>query len=328
MKTHIRLLSCSLALVIGTNAGAQTGESAESFPSKPMRIVVPYSAGGPADIGGRMIGQRLNEAWKQPVLVDNRPGGNTMIGAEIVAKASPDGYTLFIAFVGTLAINPSLYKKLPYDPLKDFAPVAMIATLPLILVVTPSLPPNSVKELIALAKAQPGKLTFGSGGVGQASHLGGELFKSMTGTDMTHVPYKGNAPAVADVVGGHISMIFDGMTSSLPFVRAGKLKALAITTAKRSQAMPELITVAEAGVPGYDVGSWFGVVTTGGTPGDIVMKLNREIVRYLELPATRARLLQMGLEMQTGTSREFYDYIKAETAKWEKVVKKSGATAE
>jgi len=328
MRTRVQAMSCSLAFALSASLSAQTMESAASYPSKPLRIVVPYSPGGPADIGGRMIGQRLNDVWKQPVIVDNRPGGNTITGAEIVVKAQPDGYTLFIAFVGTLAINPSLYRKLPYDPLKDLAPVAMIATLPLILVVSPSLPANSVKELIALAKAQPGKLTFGSGGVGQGSHLAGELFKSVTGTQMTHVPYKGNAPAVADVVGGHISMIFDGMTSSLPFVRSGKLKALGITTAKRSQALPDLITVAEAGVPGYDVGSWFGILSTGGTPPGTVMKLNREIVRYLELPETRARLLQMGLEMQTGTPQEFRDYIKAETTKWAQVVKESGATAE
>ncbi len=328
MRIGVQALACSLAFVLSGSLRAQSPQIAESYPSKPLRIVVPYSPGGPADIGGRMIGQRLNDVWKQPVIVDNRPGGNTITGAEIVVKAQPDGYTLFIAFVGTLAINPSLYKKLPYDPLRDFAPVAMIATLPLILVVSPSMPVNSVKELIALAKVQPGKLTFGSGGVGQGSHLAGELFKSMTGTQMTHVPYKGNAPAVADVVGSHISMIFDGMTSSLPFVRSGRLKALAITTAKRSQALPELITIAEAGVPGYDVGSWFGILATGGTPPAIVAKLNREIVRYLEMPDTRARLLQMGLEMQTGTPREFHDYIKAEISKWAQVVKESGATAE
>jgi tripartite-type tricarboxylate transporter receptor subunit TctC len=307
---------------------AATLACAQDYPTKPIRIVVPYAPGGPADLVSRMIGSRLNEAWKQPVIVDNRPGGNTITGAEVAAKAAPDGYTLFVPFVGTLAINPSMYPKLPYDPLKDYAPITLIATLPLILVVTPSLPANSVKELIALAKTQPGKLSFGSSGVGQASHLGAELFKSMAGTDMTHVPYRGNALAVADVVGGQISLIFDGMTSSLPLVRSGKLKALAISTAKRSLAVPDLITVAEAGVPGYDVGSWVGILTSAGTPRAIVDKLNREIVAYLEMPATRERLLQMGLELQTSTPQGFHDYIRSEIAKWSKVVKESGAKAE
>ena len=317
-------LSMLAAIAAPGTAPAQT----EQYPRKPIRIVVPYAPGGPADILARLIALRLNEAWKQPVIVDNRPGGNTIIGAELVARAQPDGYTLLVTYVGTLAINPGLYPKLPYDTLRDFAPVTMIATLPLILVVTPSLPANSVKELIALAKSQPGKLTYSSGGVGQGSHLAAELFQTMTGTKMTHVPYKGNAPAVADVVGGHISMIFDGMSSSLPHVRSGRLRPLGVTTAKRSASIPELNTIEEAGVAGYDVGSWVGLLTTARTPKPIVAQLNREIVRILELPESRERLFAMGHELRAGSPDEFQEYIRSEIVKWAKVVKDSGAKPE
>jgi tripartite-type tricarboxylate transporter receptor subunit TctC len=317
-----------LVLASEIAAGGMALAQTNIYPRKPIRIVVPYAPGGPADILSRLIGLRLNEAWKQPVIVDNRPGGNTIIGAELVAKAQPDGYTLLVTYVGTLAINPSLYEKLPYDPPRDFAPITMIATLPLILVVTPSLPVNSVKDLIALAKSQPGKLTYSSGGVGQGSHLAAELFQTVTGTKMTHVPYKGNAPAVADVVGGHISMIFDGMSSSLPHVRSGRLKALGVTTAKRSASIPELNTIEEAGVPGFDVGSWVGLLATAGAPKPIIAMLNREVARILELPESRERLFAMGHELQTTTPDEFYAYLKSEINRWAKVVKDSGAKAE
>ena len=324
MKKIASLILLASSLISCAGVFAQT----EQYPRKPIRIVVPYAPGGPADILARLIGLRLNEAWKQPVIVDNRPGGNTIIGAELVARAQPDGYTLLVTYVGTLAINPGLYQKLPYDTLRDFAPITMIATLPLILVVTPSLPANSVKELIALAKSQPGKLTYSSGGVGQGSHMAAELFSTMTGTKMTHVPYKGNAPAVADVVGGHISMIFDGMSSSLPHVRSGRLRALGVTTAKRSASSPELNTIEEAGVPGFDVGSWVGLLTTAGTPRPIITRLNQEVVRILELPESRERLFAMGHELQAGSPEQFGAYIKSEINKWAKVVRDSGAKAE
>ena len=324
----MKKINTFLVLVLGITACGLALAQTDGYPRKPIRIVVPYAPGGPADILSRLIGLRLNEAWKQPVIVDNRPGGNTIIGAEIVARAQPDGYTLLVTYVGTLAINPSLYQKLPYDPIRDFAPITVIATLPLILVVTPSLPANSVKELIALAKSQPEKLTYSSGGVGQASHLAAELFQTVTGTKMTHVPYKGNAPAVADVVGGHISMIFDGMSSSLPHVRSGRLKALGITTAKRSASIPELNTVEEAGVPGFDVGSWVGLLGTAGTPQPIIAMLNREVVRILQLPESRERLFAMGHELQATTPEQFQAYLKSEISKWAKVIKDSGAKAE
>ena len=324
MKRLSNLIVVALGIAGFTPALAQT----DRYPVKPIRIVVPFAPGGPADILSRMIGLRLNEAWKQPVIVDNRAGGNTVIGTEIVARAQPDGYTLLVTYMGTLVINPALYSKLPYDTIKDFAPVTMIATLPLILVVTPSLPANSVKELIALAKSQPGKLTFASAGVGQGSHIAGELFQIMTGTKMTHVPYKGNAPAVADVIGGHISMIFDGMSSSLPHVRSGRLKALAVTTAKRSASIPELNTIDEAGLSGFDVGSWVGVLAPAGTPKPVVATLNTEIVRILNLPESRERLFLMGHELQGDTPEHFSAFIKAELARWAKVIKESGAKAE
>ena len=312
---------------VGAPRGA-TSAGPDAYPSRPIRIVVPYSPGGPADIIGRLIGMKLNEAVRQPVIVDNRPGGNTLIGAEIVAKAQPDGYTLFVTYVGTLAINPSLYAKLPYDPLKDFAPITLLATLPLVLVVHPGLPAQSVKELIALGKAKPGQFTFGSGGVGQGSHLAGELFKSMVGIEMTHVAYKGNAQAAAEVVGGQITLLFDGMSSSLPFIKSGKLKALATTVAKRPPSLPDVPTMIEAGVTGYEVGSWVGLLTTAGAPRPVVDRLNTEVVRILNLPDIRERFAIIGHDPNPVTPDAFSAYIRTEIAKWSKVVKASGARAE
>ena len=318
----------SVMAALGIAGSASALPQQDHYPSKPIRIIVPFAPGGPADILARLIGLRLNEAWKQPVIVDNRVGGNTIIGTELAARAQPDGYTLLVTYMGTLVINPALYLKLPYDTLRDFAPVTMIATLPLILVVTPTLPVNSVKELIALAKSQTGKLTFASAGVGQGSHIAGELFQTMTGTKMTHVPYKGNAPAVADVIGGHISMIFDGMSSSLPHVRSGRLRALAVTTAKRSASIAELSTLEEAGVPGFDVGSWVGLLAPAGTPKPVVATLNTEVVRILNLPESRERLFLMGHELQADSPEHFGAFIKSELARWAKVIRDSGAKAE
>jgi len=318
----------SAAFAAGAAAQAGRADPAQGFPGRPLRIVVPYAPGGPADILGRLVGQRLNEAWGQPAIVDNRPGGNTFIGAEIVAKAVPDGHTLFVGFVGTMAINPGLYRKLPYDPVRDFEPVTMLAQVPLILVVSPALPVKSVPELIALAKAKPGQLTFASAGVGQGSHLAGELFKTATGVQMTHVPYKGNAQATAEVVGGHITMIFDGMSSSLPFVRSGKLRAIGITTAKRAAAVPEVPTIAEQGVAGYDVGSWVAMFTTGGTPKPVVEKLNRDLVRILQAPDMRERVAAIGLDPSTMTPAELGAYVKSEMAKWARAIKAAGIQPE
>jgi len=329
MRTRVHFAaSVTAALLAAGPSIAAAQDGAQSYPSRPVRVVVPYAPGGPADILGRMVAQKMNEMWGQPAIVDNRPGGNTFIGAEIVAKAPPDGYTHFVAFVGTLAINPGLYRKLPYDPVKSYEPITMLAMVPLILVVNPNVPAKSVQDLVALAKASPGKLTYSSAGVGQGSHLAGEIFKSMTGVQMTHVPYKGNAQATADVVGGHITMIFDGMSSSLPFVRSGRLRALAITTAKRATAIPEVPTVAEQGVPGYDVGSWVGLLTTGGTPKPVVDKINRDLVKVLQTPEMRERIAGIGLDPVTMAPGEFSAYIQSEIRKWVGAIKAAGIQPE
>ncbi|MCC6530991.1 MAG: tripartite tricarboxylate transporter substrate binding protein [Burkholderiales bacterium] len=325
---HRRAIGAGALAAALAGAPAVAAEGAQSYPSRPIRIVVPYTPGGPADTLARLFAQKFNETWGQPAIVDNRPGGNTFIGAEIVAKAQPDGYTHFIAFVGTLAINPGLYRKLPYDPIKDFEPISMLAMVPLILVVNPNVPAKNVKDLIAHAKANPGKLTYSSGGVGQGSHLAGEIFESMTGVDMVHVPYKGNAQAAAEVVGGHITMIFDGMSSSLPFVKSGKLRAIGITTAKRASAVPNLPTLAEQGLTGYDVGSWVGILATGGTPKPIVDKLYAEVNRLLGTAEMKAKIAAIGLEPLAMTPQEFSAYIKSETAKWVGALKAAGIKPE
>jgi tripartite-type tricarboxylate transporter receptor subunit TctC len=261
-------------------------------------------------------------------VVDNKPGAGGNIGSDIVAKSAPDGYTLVMGTVGTHAINASLYKKMPYDHIKDFVPVSLVALVPNILVVHPSVPANSVKELIAYAKANPGKLNFASSGNGTSIHLSGELFKTTAGVEMTHVPYKGSAPAVTDLLGGQVQLMFDNMPSALPHVKAGKLKALGVTTAKRFPAAPDIPAIAEAGVPGYEASSWFGVLAPAGTPKEIVNKLSSEIAKILQTPEIKERLLSQGAEPVGNTPDQFAAFIKAETAKWAKVVKESGATVD
>jgi tripartite-type tricarboxylate transporter receptor subunit TctC len=297
--------------------------SAAAYPDRVVKIVVPYPPGGAIDPVARAIAQRLTERWPHPVIVENRPGGNTFIAAEAVAKAAPDGYTLIVAAVGTLAVNPNVYARLPYDPARDYAPITKLADLPLMLVVAPSAPWQSVADVIDAARREPGKLTFASGGAGQGSHLAGELFKSMAGISITHVPYKGNAPAVADVMGGHVGMIFDGMAASLPNVRAGKLRALAVTTTKRSASIPELPTVAESGLPGFEVASWFGLLAPAGTPAPVIAKLNAAVVPILKEPDVVKLMDNLGLEPAPGTPDEFAAYIRAEQAKWARVVREA-----
>ncbi len=293
---------------------------ASPYPNRAIRIVVPYPPGGAVDPVARAIALRLGVLWPQPVIVDNRPGGNTFIAAEAVAKAPADGYTLLVAAVGTLALNPALYPKLPYDVNRDYAPITKLADLPLMLVVPPDSPIHSVKDLIERAKANPNKLTFASGGAGQGSHLAGELFRSMANVSMVHVPYKGNSPAVLDVMGGRVDMIFDGMAASIGNVKAGKQRALAVTTPRRSSAMPELPTVAEAGLPGFDVGSWFGLLAPAGTPAPIVNQLNAAVVQILKDPEVIKLMIGLGLESAPSTPEEFSRYIRNETAKWTKVI--------
>ena len=317
-------LCLALALVFGSaNAYAQ------SYPSKPIRLVVPYPPGGPLDIMARAIGQKLTEAWSQPVVVDNRAGAGGNIGADLVAKGPADGYTLLMGAVATHAINPTLYAKIPYDPVRDFTPVALVAQVPNILVVNPSVPAKSVKELIALARARPGYLNFGSGSTGSTGHLAGELFKTMAGVQMVHIPYKGGAPAMADLLAGQVQLMFDNLANALPNVKAGRLRALAVTTLARSPAMPDLPTMAESGLPGFDLTTWFGLMVPAGTPPEIVAKLNAEIVRALNAKDMRERLEKMGAEPPANNTPEhFAAFVRAEAAKYAKVVKDSGAKVE
>jgi tripartite-type tricarboxylate transporter receptor subunit TctC len=305
---------------------ACTGAIAQSYPTRPIRLVVPYPPGGPLDIMARAIGQKLTEAWHQPVVVDNRAGAGGNIGADLVAKSPADGYTLLMGAVATHAINPSLYSKIPYDPVKDFAPVALVAQVPNILVVNPAVPAKTVRELIELARAKPGYLNFASGSTGSTGHLAGELFNTMAGVKMVHIPYKGAAPATADLLAGQVQLMFDNLASALPNVKAGKLRALAVTTLARSPAMPDLPTIAESGLPGFDLTTWFGLMVPAGTPPEIVAKLNAEVVRALNANDMRERLEKMGAEPPANNTPEhFAAFIRAEAAKYARVVKDSGA---
>ena len=307
------------ALAAAPMAGAQ------AYPAKPIRIVVPFPPGGATDILARAVAQKLTDAWGQAVVVDNRPGAGGNIGSELVAKAAPDGYTLEMGTVGTHAINASLYAKMPYDHVKDFAPVILVAGVPNVLVVNPSLPVSSVQELIAYAKANPGKLNFASSGNGTSIHLAGELFKVMAGVQMTHIPYKGSAPALQDLIGGQVQLMFDNLPPSLPHIKAGKLRALAVTSATRSSALPDTPTIAESGLPGFEASSWFGVLAPAGTPPAIIAKLNGEIAAWLASAEAKERMLALGANIGGGSPEDFARHIAAETAKWQKVVKASGA---
>ena len=314
-----------LAAIAVTNVQAQVPGA--NYPAKQIRVIVPFPAGGPTDAIARAIGQKLSETWGQPVIVDNRPGAGGNIGTELAAKSPADGYTLFIGTVAN-AINQSLFAKLPFDFVRDFAPVTQNYVTGLILAVHPSLPAHSVKELIALAKAHPGQLSYSSSGVGGTPHLAGELFNSMAGVTMVHVPYKGSAPAMADLLGGHIQLTFDNMLTVLPQVKAGKLRGLAVTMTTRSPLTPELPTVAEAGLKGFEVKSWNGVVVPTGTPKEIIARLNGEIVRILRQPDLREKFLVQGVELVPTTPEEFGAFIKQDIAKWAKVIQLSGARAE
>jgi len=298
---------------------------ADTFPSKPAKLVVPFPPGGPLDTTGRAIAQKLGEAWGQSVIVENKPGAGGNIGADFVAKSPPDGYTIVMGALSTHAVNPSLYPKMPYDAKKDFAPITLVAITPNVLVVNPSLPVHSVKELIAYAKAHPGKLSFGSGSIGSAGHLAGELFKVDTGVDMVHVPYKGAAPAMQALLAGDTQIMFDNLASAMSQVKAGKLRALAVTTAQRSKLAPDLPTMAEAGVPGFDISTWFGLLAPAGTPPDVIAKWNAGVTKILSSPAMRERLEAQGAEAAPDTPQQFARFIDRELVKYAKIVKASGA---
>jgi tripartite-type tricarboxylate transporter receptor subunit TctC len=299
--------------------------SALAYPDKPVRLIVPFPAGGSADFLGRLVAQKLSESLAQQVIVDNRPGAGGNIGSEIVAKAAPDGYTLLLGSVSTHGINPSLYARMPYDAVKDFAPITQISEMPNILLVNPSLAVSSVKELVLLAKAKPGQLAFASGGNGTTQHLCGELFARLAGIDMIHVPYKGGAPAITDLLGGQVQVMFDNIVIPLPYVRAARLRALAVTSAKRSAAMPELPTMAESGYPGYNITSWMGLFAPAGTSKDVVNRLNHDVVTALKSAAVRLRLARDGVEAVGSSPSEFGAFVQSEQVRWAKIVKESGA---
>jgi tripartite-type tricarboxylate transporter receptor subunit TctC len=301
------------------------GASAQGYPTRPIRLVVPFPAGGTTDILARAVSQKLTEAFGQAVVVDNRPGAAGNIGSDLVAKSTPDGYTLLMGTVGTHAINPSLYAKMPYDHVKDFIPVVLVAGVPNVLVVNPALPVNSVADLIKLAKDKPGTINFASSGSGTSIHLSGELFKTMAGVDMTHVPYKGSAPALTDLIGGQVQIMFDNLPSSLAQIKAGKLRAVAVTSLKRAPALPDVPTISESGLPGFEASSWFGVLAPAGTPAPIVARINAEVNKWLQSADAREKLLGQGAEAAGGSPEQFASYIRVETEKWAKVVKASGA---
>lgn len=298
---------------------------AQQYPVKPVRIIIGFPPGGATDISARAIAQKLTDSLGQPVIVDNRPGAASNIGAEASARAAPDGYTLFQGTVST-AINPSLYTKLSYDPSRDFAPIALLANTPFLLVIHPSLPVMSVRDLIAFAKARPGQLNYATAGAGSGAHLFMELFTSHTGLKLVAVPYRGAAAATTDVISGQIPMMFDNIFTTLPLARSGKFRALAVSTAQRSAVAPEIPSVAEAGVPGYDANAWFGLFAPAAVPKDIIARLNAETVKGLQTPDMRARLLALGATPGGGTPEQFAVFFRNEVAKWAKVVKQVGVT--
>jgi tripartite-type tricarboxylate transporter receptor subunit TctC len=323
MISRSTVIAAVLCCIVAQGSGA----AEPAYPSRPLRFIVPVPPGGGSDFFARTIGMKLSEAVGQPVIIDNRSGASGNLGTELAAKSAPDGYTIIIVTVG-LATLDALFKKLPFDPIRDFAPITLIAAVPHLLVVNPKVPAKSVKELIALAKASPGKLNYASAGVGTPFHLAPELFKVQTGTNIVHIPYKGGGPAITDVIGGQVDLAFGNLLAVLPHAKAGTLRALGVTTAKRSPAAPDIPTIAEAGVPGYDFAAWFGILTAAGTPRPIVAKLNSEIVRILESAETKERLTNSGAEVTTSTPDAFAGFLKSETVKWTKVLKEAGIKAE
>jgi len=301
---------------------------AQSYPTKPIRLIVPYPPGGGNDTLARLFGVKLTEAWGQQVVVDNRPGAGTIIGTQLAARAVPDGYTLLLSSIATHAIAPNLYAKPGYNPVKDFAPITLLAVAPTVVCVNPSVPAKSLKELIALAKAKPGELRFASGGAATPPHMAGEIFASMTGIKLVHVPYKGGGPAHAGLLGGETSMMFDTAASILPHVQSGRLCALAIARPARLPEYPNLPTFAEAGVPGYEVNAWYSMHAPAGVPKDIIAKLNREFVRVLKLPDIQERLKVLGSEGIGNTPEEFAKFVRAESAKYAKAIREAGVKVE
>jgi len=324
--TRCRVVAAAIAACAA--ALSCPGASAQAYPLRPVRFIVPFAPGGSTDTLARAIGQKLGDALGQQVVVDNRSGGNGNIGMEIVAHAAPDGYTIVLGYIANLAIGPNLYAKLPFDPVKDFAPVTQLAQSPNILVVHPSVPAKTFREFIAYAKAHPGQVNFASASVGSIGHLTGELLNNAAGIRMQHIAYKGSGQAVIDLLGGQIQSMFSGMSSVMPHIKSGKLRALAVTGAQRSPAAPDVPTIAESGFPGFEATAWYGVLAPAGTPRSVIDRLHDEIVRALKAPDVRERLEGVGFELVGGTPDAFGAYIKSEIKKWAKVVKTSGARPE
>ncbi len=316
------------ATAIALAAAAPTARAAgpaDAFPSKPVRIVVPFTPGGSTDILARAIGERLAQAWGQPVVIENKPGAGGNVGVELVAKSPPDGHTIVMGHIGTFAANPALYKQLPYDPVNDFAPITLVAMVPNVLVVGPAVQAKTLGELVAYAKANPGKLDYGSGGNGSAAHLATEYFRMRTGVQMQHVPYKGTGPAVADLLGGQIGVMITGALPLMPHIKSGKLRPLAVASPKRLAILPDVPTIAESGYPGFSAVQWYGLFAPAATPKEIVAKINRDAVRALKDPAVAERLASEGAEPVGDTPEQFGAFVKSEIELWGKVIRESGA---
>ena len=316
------------ALVIASLALLTNPAFAQAFPAKPLRLIVPFSPGGGNDTVARSLAQQMSTGLGQQVVVDNRAGAGGVVGAEAAAKSPPDGYTLFLGGVGSHAVNPSLYQSLPYDAVKDFAPVSLVASAPSVLVVIPSLSAKTLPELTALAKASPGKLNYATNGTGSSSHLATLLYESMAGVKMVHIPYKGLAPALSDMLGGQVQLMFNSIVALVPQVKAGKVRAIAVTSKTRSSLLPDVPTLAESGLPGYEAGSWYGILVPAATPREIVNRLNAEIVRAVKTPEMRSRLSGEGADPIGSSPEEFADHIRAEMARIGKVIRDAGIKPE
>lgn len=323
----MNILKFIIGIAAASNVLFSGAAMAQGYPNKPIRIIVPSPAGGPTDVGARIIGQKMSDQWGQPIVIENRAGGNNMIGTQVVAKAAPDGYTLLMALDSTLTMHPSLYAKLPYDPAKDFAPVALAFWAPILMITDAATGPKSVKELIQKAKANPGKVSFGAGTL--TSQLGGELLRSQLGVNMLLVPYKGSAGTTQGLLSNDVNFTLDGATTSMPHIKSGKFRVLANLSQRPVAALPSLPSFAsEVGIPSFDVSVWVGIVAPVGTPSDIVAQLNQEIVRILALPDVKEKLSSIGMEPGGGSPGEFTSFIRAETDKWSKVIKESGFKVE
>jgi tripartite-type tricarboxylate transporter receptor subunit TctC len=326
MPVHFRSLLAAMA--VAAVAHPALAADAAAFPSKPVRLIVPFTPGGSTDILARAFGQQLSESWRQPVVIENRPGAGGAIGMELAAKAPADGTTMVMGHIGTLAVNPALYRSLSYDPVRDFAPVTLVAMVPNVLVVGPAIPSRSVAEFVALAKSKPGKLDYGSGGNGSAAHLAMEYFKLKAGVDLQHVPYKGTAPALTDLLGGQIAVILTGLPPVLQHVKSGKLRILGVASRERLAAFPEIPTIAESGVPGFEATQWYGLLVPAATPKDIVAKIQRDTAAALRDPAVNERLASEGAEPVGNTPEQFGTFIRSEIELWGKVIRATGMKAE